>query len=182
MLLKCSLGAPRCVPGGCGLLPCALRRRLGASMACRGDIQPPFAEGRFFVCSGCADAVSCLTCLVRNWNAPATCASCTSSYLGSRAHLDGRDGPRRRPWQKVCLADVWLPAPFSRRRTRGSVALNGIEEEPALKLTQIVIRLPCARPSRQTHPRELPEDILGRRRATTHQRLPRWCGNAAQTS
>ena len=142
-----------------------------------------FAEGRFFVCSGCADAVSCLTCLVRNWNAPATCASCTSSYLGSRAHLDGRTTALGGAlWQKVCLADVWLPAPFSRRRTRGSVALNGIEEEPALKLTQIVIRLPCARPSRQTHPRELPEDILGRRRATTHQRLPRWCGNAAQTS
>ena len=140
-----------------------------------------FAEGRFFVCSG-ADAVSCLTCLVRNWNAPTTRAGCNSSYLGSRAHLDGRTtAVLRGTLQNVSIAEGWLPAPFSTRRTRGSIALNGIEEEPALKITQIVIRL-CARPSRQAHPRELPEDLLRLQRATTHQQLPHWCENAAQIS
>ena len=90
--------------------------------------------------------------------------------------------PSEAPLAKSLFGGWMAARTVLRRRTRGSVALNGIEEEPALKLTQIVIRLPCARPSRQTHPRELPEDILGRRRATTHQQLPRWCGNAAQTS
>ena len=182
MLLKCSLGALRRGLGGCGLLSSGLRRRLDASIACRGDIQPASLRAGF----SCAAVRRCS--LVPHVLGPELECSNNARWLQlfvfrePRAPRWTHDGPRRRPWQKVCLADVWLPAPFSRRRTRGSVALNGIEEEPALKITQIVHRLPCARPSRQTHPRELPEDVLGRRRATTHQRLPRWCGNAAQPS
>ena len=141
-----------------------------------------FAEGRFFVCSGCADAVSCLTCLVRNWNAPTTRAGCNSSYLGSRAH---RKDARRRLERPSCKSGVWRTDGCPHRSPRvgrgAPLPKTELRGEPAQ--FKIVHRPPAnARPIRQAHPRELPEDVLGRRRATTHQQLPRWCGNAAQIS
>ena len=182
MLLKCSLGAPRRGPGGCGLLPCGLRRRLASPMACRGDIQPASLRAGFSCAAAapsslvphglgsdtvCSNNVRCLQLLV---------------FRMPRAPLCAHDGRLERPWQNVSLADGWLRAPFSRRRTRGTAVQKEIEAGPRTQKTQIVCRLPCARPSRQAHSRELPEDVLGRRRATTSQQLPRWCENAAQFS